>query len=569
MKTKTKLNLAVGLLLTLIVLLSVISSFYVFEIKKDTDNILRANYNTLEYSRAMLETLDKMEHGNADAVADFNLQLQHQQNNITEAGEQQATDSLIAHFAAFQSKAPTEILAKTIRADVFQIMKLNLRALKVKSDQARRTAETANFIIAVAGTLCFLIAFNLMLNLPENIANPIRELTQSIGGIASGNYRQRLHFKNRNEFGALAASFNVMAEKLQEYDESNLNKLLVEKKRIETLLDTMHDPVIGIDSDGKIASVNEEASVILGIKPEAVIGKKTQEAAQANDLLRTLFLEPIDQKPLKIFAHGKESYFERQQFEISFTPTAETEASDHGSFIILRNITTFKELDFAKTNFIATVSHELKTPISAIKLSVNLLERQTDGPLSQGQQQLITGIREDSDRLLRITGELLEMSQLETGNIQLSIGRCEAVDIVSIALSAVKTQAEQKAVSLEVIDKTNGAVLKADRDKTSWVLINLLTNAIRYSPDGAKVSIEITDFSNLTNISVTDQGKGIDERYHTRLFDRYFQVPGNANTGTGLGLAISREFIEAQAGSIGVDSSTGNGSRFWFALPSA
>ncbi|RZJ72959.1 ATP-binding protein [Flavobacterium sp.] len=569
MKTKTKLNLAVGLLLTLILLLTVLGSYYIFAIKRDTENILKANYNTLEYSRKMLSALDEMKIGNADAIAAFEQNLSKQIGNITESGEEKVTRDVQVNFGQLRQNPDDESVKANIRQGIFEIMKLNMDALKTKSDMAKNTAETANWVIAIAGCLCFLIAFNLMVNLPNHIANPIRELTESIRQIAKGNYRQRLHFANDGEFGDLARSFNVMAQKLQEFSDSNLNQLLVEKKRIETLLDNMHDPVIGLDNNGIILSANDEALKIMGLKPVDVIGKPAAEVALRNDLLKSLIVNEFESPkahPIKIFADGKQSYFERENVEINVIPTGEDEAVAIGNFIILRNITVFKELDFAKTNFIATVSHELKTPIASIKLTLKLLENERTGNLNQDQKHLLESIGDDSSRLLKITGELLEMSQLETGNIQLKIGKCAVADIVSTSVEAVKTQSEQKKIAL-VSQNFDLPEIRADKDKTSWVLINFLTNAIRYSPGNSTIEISAKSSGNLVRIGVKDFGQGIDRNYQSRIFDRYFRVPGSDSSGTGLGLAISREFIEAQGGSVGVESDLGLGSFFWFELP--
>ncbi|NMH28780.1 sensor histidine kinase [Flavobacterium silvaticum] len=567
MKTKTKLNLAVGLLLLMILLLTTISAWYIFAIKKDTDNILKANYNTLEYSRNMLGALDDFSKDRNTASIVFEQNLEKQLGNISEKGEEKVTIDLKRNFEKLKGSGSDEIVKAQIRSDIFEIMKLNMSAIKVKGDLAKRTADTANLWIAIAGTFCFLIAFNLMINLPENIANPIRELTDSIREIAKGNYTRRVHFKNRNEFGDLARSFNTMAEKLQEYNNSNLNKLLVEKKRIETLLDNMHDPVIGLDKNGIILSANDQALRILGLKVSDVVGKDAEEVAGRNDLMRSLLSEATNKKAMKIYADGKESYFEPEKVNIRVVPTGENDVADIGNFIILRNITAFKELDFAKTNFIATVSHELKTPISAIKLSLKLLEKENTGTTNAEQKQLLESIKDDSDRLLKITGELLEMSQVETGNIQLTLESCSPSEIIESSLDAVRTQADEKQLELKVELPDTPVAVRADAAKTSWVLNNLLTNAIRYAPESSVLKVDVKVSDSRLFFSVTDKGQGIDEKYQARIFDRYFQVPGSSKTGTGLGLAISREFIEAQSGEMGVESSVGNGSTFWFWLP--
>lgn len=567
MKIKTKLNLGVGLLFILIIILSLVSAYYIFSIKKDTQNILKANYITLEYSRNMLISLDEMEVDENKSIALFETNLKKQLDNITEVGEDKVTYNLQRNFKLLEKDKTSDSIKSQIRNDIFEIMKLNMNAIKVKSDIAKSTAEDANLWIAIVGTLCFLIAFNLLVNLPNNIANPIKELTASIKEIANRNYKERVHFQNHNEYGDLAKSFNTMAEKLEEYSNSSLHKLSFEKKRLETLINNMHDPIIGLDNQGSILFVNDEALKIIGLKKEEVIGQMVATLALKNDLLKSLIINELESPkahPMKIFADGKESYFEKEIVNITITPTGEDQTIDIGDVIILRNITLFKELDFAKTNFIATVSHELKTPISSIKMSLQLLEQSET--INDDQKQLIESIKDDSQRLLKITGELLELSQLETGNIQLSMEKSNPYDIVKYATEAVKIQAEQKQIELVIDAENNLSDVKADSEKTSWVLINFLTNAIRYSSENSKIVVRLKTEKNQIVFQVIDKGKGIDSRYKSKVFDKYFQIPGSHKSGTGLGLAISKEFIEAQNGTIGVESELGLGSTFYFKL---
>ena len=569
MKIKTKLNLSVGLLFTLIIILSLVSAFYVFSIKKDTENILKANYITLEYSRNMLSSLDEISIDEPKAILLFETNLKKQLANITEIGEDKVTYNLQKNFQLLEKNTSDETIKAKIRQDIFEIMKLNMNAIKVKSDIAKETAETANLWIAIVGTLCFLIAFNLLVNLPNNIANPIKELTESIKQIANRNYSERVHFQNHNEYGDLAKSFNSMAEKLEEYSNSSLHKLTFEKKRLETLINNMHDPIIGLDNQGIILFVNDEALKIIGLKQEEVIGQLAATLALKNDLMRSLIINELESPkahPMKIFADGKESYFEKENVNITITPTGEEQSIDIGNVIILRNITIFKELDFAKTNFIATVSHELKTPISSIKMSLQLLQNSSIGTINDDQKQLIESIKDDSQRLLKITGELLELSQLETGNIQLNIEKSSPNEIAKYAIDAVKVQAEQKQIDIKLDAETNLSEVKADSEKSSWVLINFLTNAIRYSSENSIVAVKLKQENNQIIFQVTDKGKGIDKRYQSKVFDKYFQIPGSHKSGTGLGLAISKEFIEAQGGTIGVESELGLGSTFYFKL---
>ena len=569
MKIKTKLNLGVGLLFILIIILSLVSSFYIFSIKKDTQNILKANYNTLEYSRNMLLSLEDISTNETKSIAIFKTNLKLQIANITEDGEDVVTNKLQNSFSNLEKNKKDYKLKNQIRQDIFEIMKLNMKAIKQKSDVAKHTAEEANLWIAVVGTLCFLIAFNLLVNLPNNIANPIKELTASIKEIANRNYKERVNFMNHNEYGDLAKSFNSMAEKLEEYSSSSLHKLTFEKKRLETLINKMHDPIIGLDNDGIILFVNDEALKIMGLKSENVIGKSATTLALSNDLLKSLIANELENSKghsMTIFADGKESYFEKETVNITIKPTGEDKTIYIGDVIILRNITIFKELDFAKTNFIATVSHELKTPIASIKMSLQLLEKQETGATNEDQKQLIESIKDDSQRLLKITGELLDLSQLETGNIQLNIENSNPIEIVNYAIEAVKTQSEQKQIDIILDCNKNLPFVKADAEKTAWVLINFLTNSIRYSPENSSIKIHLETQNNQLIFKVIDKGQGIDSRYQTKIFDKYFQIPGSNKSGTGLGLAISKEFIEAQNGTISVESELGLGSTFSICL---
>ena len=210
----------------------------------------------------------------------------------------------------------------------------------------------------------------------------------------------------------------------------------------------------------------------------------------------------------------------------------------------------------------------MKTPISSIKLSLQLLEKAETGNINEDQKQLIESIKDDSQRLLKITGELLELSQLETGNIKLNMDKSNPYEIINYATEAVKVRADQKQIELVVETEQNLPYIKADSEKTAWVLINFLTNAITYSTENSKVIVKLKNENNQVVFQVIDTGKGIDSRYKTKVFDKYFQVPGSQKSGTGLGLAISKEFIEAQNGTIGVDSELGLGSTFYFILAS-
>lgn len=568
MKIKSKLLLGIGFLFVIILFLTVLSTYHINKLSNDAKNILVANYNTLDYSRHMQMALNNGIQIPGHKI-EFQKNLSMQLANITEVGEKELTDKLARDFEKLEQVNFDTALQKIIQKDITDIMLLNMQAIQRKSNIAQKTADNSISRITLAGTICFLISFVMLVNLPGNIANPIKELTSSIKEIAAQNYSRRVHFEKHNEFGELASAFNTMAEKLEEYKAGNLEKLMIEKKRIETLINNMNDPVIGLDENKKVLFMNNIALKITGIGSENVIGKPVQDVAMRNDLIRMLVQDLFDREaeqkrsdPLKIYADNKESYFEKEIVPIKIIPTGEKQEKQIGNVILLQNITPYKELDFAKTNFIATVSHELKTPISSIKMSLQLLENKQVGELNAEQQILVESIKEDTGRLLKITGELLNMTQVESGSIQMNVVASDAREIVAYAVNANKSASEQKQIRLEINVAGHLPKVLADKDKTSWVLTNLLSNAIRYSYDNSTIYIDVKAEDKKIKFSVTDKGQGISPQYVDKIFDRYFRIPGTKKEGTGLGLSISKEFIEAQGGTIYVKSDFGAGSTF-------
>lgn len=303
------------------------------------------------------------------------------------------------------------------------------------------------------------------------------------------------------------------------------------------------------------------------MKRENVIRKSAEELSLKNDLLRRLIRELVTpgekNEPLKIYADNKESYFQASYIPIENAAAEEGEARNLGDVILLKNITEFKELDSAKTTFISTISHELKTPISAIMMSLQLLEDKRVGSLNGEQEQLSKNIRDNSQRLLDITGELLNMTQVEAGKLQMMPKITKPIELIEYAIKANQVQADKFNIQIEV-DYPQEKIPKlfVDSEKIAWVLTNLLSNAIRYSKENGRVVIGVRHKKEYIELYVQDFGKGIDQRYHQSIFDRYFRVPGTKVQGSGLGLSISKDFVEAHGGTLTVQSEPGKGSCF-------
>ena len=442
-----------------------------------------------------------------------------------------------------------------------------LTATDPDSPAALPALERALLWISVTGGICVLTGLVLLFWLPRSISRPILELKQGILEIANHNYEKRLDMKSSEEFREVADSFNRMAERLTEYRASTLADILSAKKFLEAIVNSINEPIIGLNTEREILFINNEALNVLNLKRENVIRQSAEELSLKNDLLRRLIRElvsPGDKKePLKIYADNKESYFKAAYIPINNSNADKDEPHKLGDVILLKNITEFKELDSAKTTFISTSSHELKTPISAIMMSLQLLEDKRVGTLNEEQEQLSKSIKDSSQRLLEITGELLNMTQVEAGKLQMMPKITKPIELIEYAIKANQVQADKFNIQIEVeYPEEKIGKLFVDSEKIAWVLTNLLSNAIRYSRENGRVVIGAQQEGDQIELYVQDFGKGIDPRYHQSIFDRYFRVPGTKVQGSGLGLSISKDFVEAHGGTLTVESELGKGSRF-------
>ncbi|GAB4012630.1 ATP-binding protein [Spirosoma migulaei] len=590
MTLRTKISLSLVFLFSIIMMLGGLGAFYLNQLAEDSRAILKDNYISLEFVSTMQKALTTLD--DPDALADFESSLKKQEANLTEVGESQATRAVRREFTRLRAGATDLATINRIRMHLFAIDDVNRQAIVRKSKTAEQTAKDALLWLGSIGTFCFLIVFSFVINIPSYIAGPLRELTRGIKQIASRNFEERLHFSSSDEFGELARSFNSMAQKLDEYEHSNLARVLFEKKRIDTLVEIMSEGIIGLDEKRRILFINPVAERLLGVERNRLIGQYAPDVATSNDLLRALIQDimpdsaALHAQPapdllrsetggdlLKIYdpglnGKGKESYFTKEIHAVEVTPTGETQTVQAGYVIMLLNITSYKELDLAKTNFIATVSHELKTPISAIKMSLKLLADKRLGTLNSEQQEMVNHVEENADRLLRLTGELLNMAQVESGQIQLQIQATNPAELVRVATSALRTQAEQKQIRFALNLPTDLPAVKADSDKASWVLINFLSNAIRHSPEQASIDITAQQLNDQVEFTVRDYGPGLREEHRDRVFERYFKAPGlnGPFSGTGLGLAISKEFIQSMGGQIGLHAEVTPGAAFYFRL---
>lgn len=376
-----------------------------------------------------------------------------------------------------------------------------LTATEPDSPAAEPGMNRALTWIMIIGGICICIGLWILFKIPNSINSPFKSLVKGILEIANHNYDAKLDLRGDKELEEVSKNFNRMAKRLKDYHNSTISDLMASKRYLETIINSINEPIVGLDNEQIILFINNEALNILNLKREDVIRKSAQEIAMRNDLLRRLICGMWEDKKkeqeapkskresLKIYADNKESYFQVKYMEITMRGNDGVTMEKRGDVIMLKNVTEFQELDTAKTTFISTVSHELKTPISAIMMSLQLLEDKRVGGLNPEQEELSRSIKENSERLLSITGELLNMTQVESGKLQLKPKITKPIELIDYAIKANRVQAEKFGIQVEVDYPEKIGKLFVDSEKIAWVLTNLLSNAVRYSSEAGRVVI--------------------------------------------------------------------------------
>ncbi len=604
---KSKLFLGFGFLFFMIILIWIIGGYFIYDLSNRSAAMLRENYQTVESTKFLLQSIDEIKNqqlsfffGEKERFDEsvfldnhqiFKKNLTAVENNITEEGERSIIEELKNNYQQYSKSFErikytngedpslyfTELVPeyRMTRYLIVRLWDMNMNAISHKNTLLKSTAHRAFVIISIIGMACFIISALFLFRYPHNIARPIGELIRGISEIANRNYTKRLNFQSNDELGELARAFNTMAAKLDEYEHSNLSEILFEKKRIDTIINNMNDAIIGLNDKKQIIFSNTYACKIINLEESSIIGKYAPDIALVNTTFQSIISDILDKqihdlkefKPLRIMLDTKARYFAREVLEVNLTKTGEDEPIRAGMVIVLKNITHFLEQDEAKTNFIATISHELKTPISSLRLNLKLLDDKRIGNLNTEQGEIVKALKLETNKMLTITSELLDMAQVESGNIQLNFQKVYTTTIFDYIRETSENHAKTKDISIDFKIEPDLPPVYADPEKTAWVLINLINNAIQYSKNGNRVLVIASRNENDIIFMVQDFGKGIQSQYLELIFQKFFRVPDSTEKGTGLGLAISKELISKQNGRIWADSKLGSGSRFYVSLP--
>jgi signal transduction histidine kinase/HAMP domain-containing protein len=590
MNLKTKITLGFVAMLTLLLGLGGYAYYTVQRLDRSSRNVLKDNFYSVELGQQMLRALDRMETdpSAASALPQFRQSLTREAGNITEVGERELVDSLTQSQAEFQRQldagapaAGRAPILEMLRGQTYRMVAMNTAALTRKNEQANRNAAKASQYLALFVMGSLLLGLMFVLSVPEAAVGPLRKLTNSLEHATDKDFTATIPVESNDEYGRVATAFNRMLVQLQEYRASTLAELLAERNRTASIVSGLDEGLLLLDENRRIILANPAACNLLSLSTEQLVGQLAPDVAKDNDLLREI-LRPLevdatrreqavaDAPLLRIAQRGEEAFYRLAMQELVSFNEARQKNEFVGQIITLRNVSDYKKLDQVKSNFLATVSHELKTPLSSINLNTKLLQ---DERLPTDERLRITGhIRQETQRLQRMVSELLDVSRLDAGaGIQLDLHPTSLADVVRFATATVEPQLRDKQIALDLQLPAELPLVRADVEKTTWVLINLLANAIRYAPGGEPLTVRAAVAGAFVQVSVQDRGPGIAAENHDKIFQRFAQIPDKTGYrgGSGLGLSIAREFITTQGGRLWVESELGSGSTFSFTLPVA
>ena len=439
------------------------------------------------------------------------------------------------------------------------------REIELASERADRGYRYIGILMGV----CVAFSVAVLIWLPQYVARPIRDFGRSLGRITAGNYKTRLPVQRADEFGRLASTFNRMAAELEAGSTESQAAVLESQTRLSALVDQLDDLMLGMDAGRAIVFINAAMARYLGVEPAEVLGQYMPDLALGRPRVQQLF------RPLALGKDSSIAPFEVEEpdgtsryLQQRVIRLREPESGEEGDYIILlSDVTDYEERTHAQTDFLAAVSHEMKTPIAAITMSVELLEDERLGHLDEEQRELTATVRKNVARLTRMINEVLSLSESEAGTTKLQLTQLDIGALVASAREAVAPLATEKGVRLEAVVPDEEYRLEADAERVGSALTNLLTNAIRYAPVGGRVDLAVTVVTGGIRVEVTDDGPGVRPEDRDRIFGRYKRGTDDATEGTGLGLAISRESIEAHGGRLYVDAAYGPGARFVLELP--
>jgi PAS domain S-box-containing protein len=454
-----------------------------------------------------------------------------------------------------------------IKLVVEKIRDLNQQNMEDSRAAARRTADVSAGAFAAAGAAAALLTALLSWRTARSILQPIERVTKAAIAIGGGNLDQVVPVSGRDELATLAEAFNLMARQLRDFRRGQVAQLLRAQRTSQAAIDSFPDPILVIDPEGRMEMANPAALAVLGVPsqpgspwqpPESLAGPLREALHQQRPFLTQAFDQVVSLR-----SRGEERAYLPQVL-----PIRDPYGGILGATVVLHDVTRFRLLDQIKSDLVATVSHELKTPLTSVRLVLHLLLEETVGPLTPKQSELLIDARDNAERLLNMIEHLLALARLERGRETLAARPERPEALLQAAADTARARADSAHVELVVEAPPALPDVAADPVRLGHALGNLLDNALTYTAPGGRVTLSASAGDGTVRLSVADTGSGIPPEHLPRVFERFFRVPGQSKgQGTGLGLAIVREIILAHHGSVSCESQPGQGTVFHLTLP--
>lgn len=578
-------------------------SFHV--VSKSIDGLMVNNYKSINAVNNMIEVIDvqnmdMLNYLNNEQIGiesfykngdEFYKWYNIEANNITESGEKDYVTKikgdytkymvLFSKLQAIKNKQGTDkafdfynkqiiSLYNNLKGELKNLSALNEKSMFGGKDKVTKDTIVIMYIILGLSSAAVIGGFFISTFFINKFLKPIYTLTEGIKSVKEGELHKEIFVASSDEIGLLSREFNNMTKRLQQFEYSNKGKLLKEKNKCIAIVKSISDPLIVLDTDYKMILLNNACEDIFGIKEEDVLNKHFLEGIRNGELyeyISSVYKEDNEKRSEKIMnikVNGNDYYF-----NIISTAIQDRDSKAYGIVVLLQNVTKLKQLEKVKTDFMGTISHELKTPLTSIMMGLSLITDKKIGVLNEKQETIVDTIKDDGERLSSLITELLQLSKIESDKAVFSMEQCSIIGVIENCIKRFNDQALSKEVNLYYEGNEEFPKVTIDAEKISWTLNNLVSNALKYVNAGDEISIKAVVKGKKMYISVEDTGVGIPDEYQKIIFDKFVQVKDGdlEMRSSGLGLAIAKEIVEAHGGEIWCESILDIGSKFTFTLP--
>jgi len=597
---RQKLAFGFGGLLVIIAAIGIHNITRITALAQSIDVILRENYRSVVACQEMKEALERMDGGAvfvllgaeqkgndqiAKNEARFEKALQVELGNITLPGEGEKAERLKQLFGQFRSGIKVmenpafgrEARRKAYFDDLlplFQrmkdtaddILRMNQENMVATDARARRQAKSVRgqmYMMLLAATI---VAAGFLFLTGKWILRPITRLTNSAKEIRKGNLDLVVPGGSRDEIGQLSEAFNEMTASLREFRRTGQARLLRIQRSTQQAFDSLPEAIAVLNPEGEVEVATGAAGDAFGLKlkvrvpdlPYPWMADLFEEALRKGRTVEREGTNAVVQQ----FVRNEERFYRPKA-----VPILGPGGAPAGVVLILQDVTQQRQMDEKKSGAVSAVSHQLKTPLTSIRMAIHLLLEEKVGELSPKQADLLGAAGEDAERLERIVDELLDIGRIEAGKGRMDLRPVRPIDLVSREMEAYHPAARDGGVSLVVDLPATLPPVLVDPARVAHVFANLLSNALKYTLPGGKVTLSAKVEGDFVRFRVSDTGVGIPEKFLPRIFEQFFRVPDQGTgTGVGLGLAIVKDIVEAHGGTVGVESREGTGSTFHFTL---